>query len=215
MQAGLPEIKPSHTQPLWPLRTTWNAGRLIFYQISVLLTQQLEEDSQEMDHSCTQSPPLQVFWTRSLNLPLLPVSAPMASLAQSSAVFKRRNGVQFCSVRHQAPHCNRGSLSNLFGDESEMWLTCQRFPLHTLSHSGSLIYSSCLADRQQPGMIIGDHNLSKQIPMAFISGCCAFSIIRSQRKSDVMASAFRAGKGREHRIVFRNLEWQGWCLVFR
>lgn len=93
--------------------------------------------------------------------------------------------------------------------------SCTLCPTPKIRSSVSLIHSSCLADRQQPGMIIGDHNLSEQIPMAFVSGCCASSIIRSQRKSDVMASAFRAGKGREHRRVLSNLEWEGWCLVFR
>lgn len=81
--------------------------------------------------------------------------------------------------------------------------SCTLCPPLKICSSASLGYSSCLADRQQPGMIIGDHNLSEQIPVAFVSGCCAFSIIgRSQRKSDPTASAVRAVGRKEHRKRF-------------
>lgn len=97
-----------------------------------------------------------------------------------------------CNFAAQATLCcNRDSLAcidKLFDDESGMWLSCQHFLLHTVPlwrffSSVSPGYSSWFTDRQQPGMIIGDHNLSEKILVAFISGCCAFSITRrSQRK---------------------------------
>lgn len=94
--------------------------------------------------------------------------------------------------------------------------SCTLCPPLKICSSASLSYSSCLADRQQPGMIIGVHNLSEQIPVAFASGCCAFSIIRrSQRKSDTTASAVRAVGRKERRKDLGNLGWGGLCLVFK
>lgn len=56
--------------------------------------------------------------------------------------------------------------------------SCTFCPPVKVCSSVSLDYRSCLADRQQPGKRIWNHNFSEQIPVAFVSGCCAFSIIR-------------------------------------
>ena len=102
--------------------------------------------------------------------------------------------------------------------------SCANVSSHTLCpplkicSAASLGYSSCLTASRQPGMISGDHNLREQIPVAFISSCCAFSIIsRSQRKSNVVASAFRAvgGKGQGTQRSFGGIwdrEVSAWYL---
>lgn len=45
--------------------------------------------------------------------------------------------------------------------------SCRLCPLLKICISVSLGYSSCLADRQQPGIIIGDHNLKQADPCGF------------------------------------------------
>lgn len=53
-----------------------------------------------------------------------------------------------------------------------------------LSHALSPLKmrGSRLAGEQQLAMVIGDHNLSEQIPVAFASGCCTCGISGRQRK---------------------------------
>lgn len=212
MQPDLLEIKPSHIQPLWSLRTSWKAGGSLFlpdfYTFNTTARKGFTGDglTQASIHllcKFSRTHP----WTYLCNPCLLQWPAWLRALQCSGEEMGCNSAVWATklTVAMEGPWAISSAMSQRCGSHA------QSVPLGIFA----ALWASCLADRQQPGMIIGDHNLSKQIPMAFISGCCAFSIIRSQRKSDVIASAFRAGKGTEHRRVFRNLEWEGWCLVFR